>query len=361
MATSPSSDNVLFFIPDIGGFTRFVTETEVRHSQHIIKGLLELLVDANQLGLEVCEFEGDAVLFFRTGAPPSLAELVAQAKKMFVDFHLQLRELEMLRVCQCGACAGLSRLSLKFVVHLGPASTMEVKGHSKFIGKSIIVAHRLLKNSVPEPEYLLVTHDTLNLLGDGTANMKSFERGSNSYDEIGEVPYHHHSMAAYLVEATVEPPEPFRMANPRLVMALSRRIAAPASEVYQRLIDLPARMQWIDGIKSLEFRDQLPNRIGKHHRCVRSGNDPEVVTSDVKVGPSGTELWETEVSKTSALRYLIEPVPVAATLLTLEVYVPDSIVPRLMFKLVVRKKLEPIFRSSLDNLARLVEGSRIAA
>ena len=44
--------------------------------------------------------------------------------------------------------------------------------------------------------------------------MKSFERGSNSYDEIGEVPYLHHSMAAYLVEAKVEPPEPFRLGEP---------------------------------------------------------------------------------------------------------------------------------------------------
>ena len=126
-------------------------------------------MDANQLGLEVCEFEGDAVLFFRTGAPPSLAELVAQAKKMFVDFHLHLRELEMLRVCQCGACAGISRCRSSSSSTSGLASTMEVKGHAKFIGKSIIVAHRLLKNSVAEPEYLLVTHDTLNQLGDGAA------------------------------------------------------------------------------------------------------------------------------------------------------------------------------------------------
>jgi len=200
VATS-SSDNVLFFIPDISGFTRFVTETEVSHSQHIIQELLELLVDANQLGLEVSEFEGDAVLFFRTGTPPSLAELLAQARKMFVDFHSRLKQIEILRVCQCGACSSVSRLSLKFVAHLGPAGTMQVKGHSKFIGKSIIVAHRLLKNSVPEHEYLLVSQDTLNQLPDGTATGSSFESGSTSYDEIGEVAYRHHSMTPYLVEA----------------------------------------------------------------------------------------------------------------------------------------------------------------
>lgn len=69
----PGSSNVLFFIPDIGGFTKFVTETEISHShsQHIVSALLELLVDSNELGLEVSEFEGDAVPFFRSGELPA--------------------------------------------------------------------------------------------------------------------------------------------------------------------------------------------------------------------------------------------------------------------------------------------------
>ena len=200
----PSSVNILFFIPDISGFTKFVTETEISHSQHIIEELLELLVDANELGLEVSEFEGDAVLFFRTGTPPSLAELLAQAKKMFVAFHSHLQQVESLCVCQCGACSSVSRLSLKFVAHLGPAGTMRIKGHSKFIGKSIIVAHRLLKNSVPESEYLLVSQDMLNQLADDAATGSLFEIGSTIYDAIGEVTFRHHSMASYRTELDVD-------------------------------------------------------------------------------------------------------------------------------------------------------------
>lgn len=361
MATSPSSRNVLFFIPDIGGFTRFVTETEVSHSQHIIEELLELLVDANQLDLVVSEFEGDAVLFFRKGAPPLLADLLAQAKKMFVDFHSHPKQLEMLRVCQCGACARTSRISLKFVMHWGPASTMEIKGHSKFIGKSIIIAHRLLKNSVSDFEYLLITQDTLNQLGDATTTLSSFESGSDRYDEIGEVAYRHHSMTAYMAEVKARPPSPFRLEHPYQVMTLSRQIDAPPTEVYQQLIDLPARMRWIDGIKSVEFRDESPNHLGKHHRYVRSGNDPEVVTSEVRISPSAMELWETDVRKMSALRYLMEPALLDATRLTLEFYVPNNILLRMVFKLLLRKKLEPFFRTSLDNLANFIEGSRVVA
>jgi hypothetical protein len=182
---------------DIGGFTRFVTNTEISHSQHIIKDLLEVLVDANQLGMQVAEIEGDAVLFVRPGKLPPLADLLSQTKKMFVDFHSYLKRLEMQRICQCGACAGAARISLK------------------------VVAHRLLKNSVPLPEYLLVTQETLNQLGEVAAPPPSLA-SSSSYDEIGEVAFRYWPLADYLAEVTVTPPAPFGIHRPRRVAQMSR-------------------------------------------------------------------------------------------------------------------------------------------
>jgi Protein of unknown function (DUF2652) len=97
MATPAAANEVLFFIPDLGGFTKFIAETEIQHSQHIIKELLETLVDANTLGMKVSEFDGDAVLFYRNGAPPSLEQLVQQARKMYLDFHTQLKKFAYAR------------------------------------------------------------------------------------------------------------------------------------------------------------------------------------------------------------------------------------------------------------------------
>ena len=37
----------LLFLPDISGFTEFVQNTEVEHSQHVISELLEVLIEAN--------------------------------------------------------------------------------------------------------------------------------------------------------------------------------------------------------------------------------------------------------------------------------------------------------------------------
>ena len=41
----------LIFIPDISGFSRFVSEMEIEHSRLIIQELLEILIDANHSGL----------------------------------------------------------------------------------------------------------------------------------------------------------------------------------------------------------------------------------------------------------------------------------------------------------------------
>ena len=65
----------LLFIPDISGFTRFINETEIEHSRLIIQELLELLINANEMGLEISEIEGDAILFYKNGELPDVSAL----------------------------------------------------------------------------------------------------------------------------------------------------------------------------------------------------------------------------------------------------------------------------------------------
>ena len=90
----------LLFIPDISGFTRFINETEIEHSRLIIEELLETLINANQIGLEVSEIEGDAILFYKFGEPPNLQELYRQVQQMFCAFHKHLIAYDHRRYCQ---------------------------------------------------------------------------------------------------------------------------------------------------------------------------------------------------------------------------------------------------------------------
>ena len=58
----------LIFMPDISGFTKFVTKCSIDHSNRIIANLINVIVNSNVLGLKVAEIEGDAVLFYLKGS-----------------------------------------------------------------------------------------------------------------------------------------------------------------------------------------------------------------------------------------------------------------------------------------------------
>ena len=71
----------LLFMPDISGFTQFVSETEISHSQHIVQELLEIIIDSNHLNLQISEIEGDAIFFYKPGDKPDLKEPFATGRK----------------------------------------------------------------------------------------------------------------------------------------------------------------------------------------------------------------------------------------------------------------------------------------
>src|SRR5688500_10276734 len=181
----------LLFIPDISGFSRFVTETEIGHSRLIIQELLEILINANELGLEISEIEGDAILFYKFGEPPPLDALYRQVEKMFCAFHQNLMAYEQHRYCQCKACTSASALTLKVITHYGEFAGYSIKNFNKLIGKDVIVAHQLLKNDIPQHEYWIITR---NLSGDiepsGFAHWMRWD-SSVKHSDTGDIPFHY--------------------------------------------------------------------------------------------------------------------------------------------------------------------------
>jgi hypothetical protein len=160
----------LIFIPDISGFTRFMNETEIGHSQAIIQELLEIMINANQIGLEVSSIQGDAILFYKFGAAPDMDVLYKQVEKMFHDFHRYLLMYDQRRICQCEACKSASGLTLKVITHYGEFTGFNMKnfsGNLNLHGKDIIVAHQLMKNDIELHEYWLVTDQLMTGTGAG--------------------------------------------------------------------------------------------------------------------------------------------------------------------------------------------------
>ena len=151
----------LLYIPDISGFTKFVTQTEIEHSNGIISDLIEAIIKSNISGFKVSEIEGDSVLFYLLGTPLNVEEIINQSKRTFIDFHVTLKMMEQDFDCDCGACSTVSNLTLKFITHFGECKEVSIQNFTKLMGSGVILAHRLLKNGVPDREYILLSEKYL--------------------------------------------------------------------------------------------------------------------------------------------------------------------------------------------------------
>ncbi|HAV63571.1 MAG TPA: hypothetical protein DCY13_14540 [Verrucomicrobiales bacterium] len=160
---------VLLILADISGYTRFMTSNakSLAHSQVIITELVQTIIQVVELPLTVAKLEGDAVFLYGRKRDPGLpwAEAkrrISERLPVFFDvFARRVNELRGSTTCTCGACANIEHLRLKFVVHSGEALFCRVAGFLELAGPDVILAHRLLKNSVPVRQYILLTDAAL--------------------------------------------------------------------------------------------------------------------------------------------------------------------------------------------------------
>src|SRR5438477_482470 len=101
-------------IPDTSGYTDFVSKTELDHGAYILNTLLEAIIQSVSDDFVVSEIEGDAVLLYRKGNPPTKKEIIDQCIKTFTAFHERIQDTSRSSLCQCRACTGVADLSLKF-------------------------------------------------------------------------------------------------------------------------------------------------------------------------------------------------------------------------------------------------------
>lgn len=154
-------------IVDISGYTRFVHQPEISlvHAEQIITTLLDAVIDRAAHPLQLNKLEGDAALLyaeFEGPAAPVVGDILAQAGAFFAAFERTRLRLQQDRsACGCEACQGIEQLRLKMLLHLGEIAIKQVRQFVELAGKPLIVLHRLLKNSVPLREYLLMTEDFL--------------------------------------------------------------------------------------------------------------------------------------------------------------------------------------------------------
>jgi hypothetical protein len=344
----------LIFIPDISGFTRFISETEIEHSRMIIQELLEIIIDSNKMGLQISEIEGDAVLFYRFGEPPVLQEVYKQVQEMFVAFHQSLIGYNNQKYCQCKACLSVVNLSLKVITHYGEFSTYQVKNFSKLIGKDIIVAHQLLKNDIDNHEYWLVTKNLLEQnKPDSLSAMKWTQ--SEKATENGVVSFQY----THLGNLKNQIPH---LSIPRLTIHEKVKIFSFTEEYDTDIItlfhasgDFSYREKWWEGIKGVKKIDHMLPRIGM--KCTFIHDEGEVVTfaSSYSFTSEHIEFSETDEKKTRSTYYTLDKISEQKTRLTLDFYLRKNPTTQFLFSLTQKRKMKDTFRNSMRNLHELIK------
>jgi len=159
------SGRALLLIADIGGYTEYMrfhrASLSLAHAEATTARLLKRVVDAAG-DFDLIEIEGDAAFLFRQAGALDGAATVAKTTQAAVAMHRAFhaeRRLVELNLCPCDGCAGTGDLKLKFVAHIGEVATQKIKRRRKLVGIDVILVHRLLKNPVQVPEYVLLSED----------------------------------------------------------------------------------------------------------------------------------------------------------------------------------------------------------
>ena len=179
-------------LADISGYTRFVVlhRLNILHAEQIITELMEAIASKARYPLRLNKLEGDAAFFVAPIAADddtALDDVIGQASEFFTAFrNKQVEQVESTTGgCPCDACQTLEKLRLKVVVHVGEVVKKKVGEFDEVAGESVIIAHRLLKNSIESNEYLLITKDVADAISFDPFEKKRAH--TETVDQFGDI------------------------------------------------------------------------------------------------------------------------------------------------------------------------------
>jgi len=157
------TSKAILLVADISGYTKFmkIHAVSTNHAKQIIVRLLKSVIQASKPPLKVAELEADAVFFYALSTEKDLKKTADQVKdqilRFFSGFNDELATLKQMTICKCDACTKVDELRLKQVIHIGDVAIEKIDRFEKLFGMDVIVVHRMLKNSVPSHEYVMMT------------------------------------------------------------------------------------------------------------------------------------------------------------------------------------------------------------
>lgn len=138
-------------VADITGYTGYLNDSELEHAKGTLTDLLELLVDHAGPPMRISKLEGDAV--FSYAFENSFTDgrtFLDLVESTYIAFRRAIDQMVINNTCQCNACANVSSLDLKFVIHFGSFLIQRIGSYDELLGPDVNLVHRLLKNTVAD-------------------------------------------------------------------------------------------------------------------------------------------------------------------------------------------------------------------
>jgi hypothetical protein len=182
-------DQGYLVIADITGFTPFLAESELDHSQAILSEIFKMIVSNFTPTLTIAEIEGDAVFGFAAARDVPRGETIFEMiEATYMAFRDKRESSRRLATCRCKACQMIPTLDLKFITHFGEYALQGISGRQKPLGSSVNLVHRLLKNTVSQATgwraYALFTEESLNRMEVYPLNINAHVE---SYEHLGAI------------------------------------------------------------------------------------------------------------------------------------------------------------------------------
>lgn len=353
----------LLLIPDISGFTRFIEASESSLAPFLIADLLEILIEANTLDMEVSEIQGDAILFYRLGPPPPVQELVAQCRRIFLDFQNYLRLVERDNASELGAALRAHDLTLKIVVHYGSVNVAQIRHFTKLMGRDVIVVHRLLKNNVTGSEYLLLSEGYLQ-----TQTHADLERsfswtrllgGKTTYEYLGDIKYRYaHLTPLRLLLSGHHSPDgaPSGRGN---ALKVRHAIRVPAAYAFRLVRNLRLRCVWLEGATAVHYDLSKADRLGLSYKVDINRGQIDFQTIQSFEGEERIEYVEKishfRLFPNSLLFFFIEVVDEHSCLVTIDFRYGHVASPHPLIRFGQIHRMHRFLGRSIRNLAALAE------
>ena len=235
-------------IADISGYTRFLTESELEHSNGILSELLNAIIAAVQAPLTVSNIEGDAVFMYGIIPGDMVGQTVLDGvEAVYYAFASSLEAMVLNTTCTCNACANINTLGLKIVMHCGEFAVSEIGGRETLTGPAVVTTHRLLKNSVAAAtgiaDYMFVTEDCVSDLGLERV-VASWTPHRESYEDVGVISGFVTSLEdlwRFMREQNQD-----KVLQREAWLEFTNHVNAPPALVWDHIIDPSKRTRWMD-------------------------------------------------------------------------------------------------------------------